>query len=127
MPDAHLERNQWLATLWQEILELPADGVALLLNLRDESGACATTVFIAAGAAGFDQLAAALEMPTEEFVELWRGMPLDDLQIAARLNLSRQQVDQSAKVRERAAGAPDNEEKRVVIEDDIGRHLWVTL
>ena len=93
LPDAHLERNQWLATLWQEILELPArQRIALLLNLRDESGACATTVFIAAGAAGFDQLAAALEMPTEEFVELWRGMPLDDLQIAARLNLSRQQV-----------------------------------
>jgi hypothetical protein len=93
LPDANLERNQWLATLWGEILELPPkQRIALLLNLRDESGACATTVFIAAGVAGFDQLAAALEMPTEEFVELWRGMPLDDSQIAARLNLSRQQV-----------------------------------
>ena len=93
LPDTYLERGQWLATLWREILELPPkQRIALLLNLRDESGACATTVFVATGAAGFDQIAAALEMPTEEFVELWRGMPLDDLQIAARLNISRQQV-----------------------------------
>jgi RNA polymerase sigma factor (sigma-70 family) len=93
LADVHLERDQWLATLWQEILELPPkQRTALLLNLRDESGACATTVFVATGAAGLDQIAAALEMPTEEFAELWRGMPLDDLQIAARLNITRQQV-----------------------------------
>jgi RNA polymerase sigma factor (sigma-70 family) len=93
LPDAHLERDQWLTTLWREILELPPkQRTALLLNLRDESGACATTVFVATGAAGFDQIAEALEMPTTEFVELWRGMPLDDLQIAERLNISRQQV-----------------------------------
>lgn len=93
LPDASMERNQWLQNLWKEILELPPkQRAALLLNLRDESGACATSVFVASGAAGLDQIAAALDIPPEEFAELWRAMPLDDLQIAGRLEVTRQQV-----------------------------------
>jgi DNA-directed RNA polymerase specialized sigma24 family protein len=93
LPDAVMERNQWLLDLWREICILPArQRAALLLNLRDETGNCATTVFVSSGVAGLPELAAALAMPLEEFVELWRHMPLSDLDIASRLNVSRQQV-----------------------------------
>jgi len=93
LPDAAPERRQWLERLWSEIIELqPRQRAALLLNLRDEAGACATTVFVASGVAGLADLAAALNMPVEEFAELWRGMPLEDLQIAERLSITRQQV-----------------------------------
>jgi RNA polymerase sigma factor (sigma-70 family) len=93
LPDAGLEQRQWLQTLWAEILELPPrQRAALLLNLRDGSGSCATTVFVATGVAGLHQLAAALDMPVEEFAELWRDMPLDDLRIGERMGIARQQV-----------------------------------
>jgi RNA polymerase sigma factor (sigma-70 family) len=93
LSDANLERRQWLEGLWREILDLPPkQRAALLLNLRDESKSCATTVFVATGVAGLSQLAAALEMPVADFAELWRAMPLEDLQIAERLGITRQQV-----------------------------------
>jgi hypothetical protein len=79
--------------LWREICRLPPNQrSALLLNLRDESGNCATTLFVAAGVAGLPAIAATLGIPLEEFVELWRGMPLNDLDIAGRLGVTRQQV-----------------------------------
>ena len=93
LADAVLERNQWLTELWREICSLPPNQrAALLLNLRDETGSCATTVFVATGIAGLSDIAATLEIPVEKFVELWRGMPLNDQDIAARLGVTRQQV-----------------------------------
>lgn len=44
------------------------------------------------GIATIRQIAAALEMAAEEFVSLWHALPLNDLSIAARLHLQRQQV-----------------------------------
>jgi len=93
LPDATAEKLPWLRNLWREILDLPRNQrSALLLNLRDESGECATTVFIATGVASLADLAKALEMPLEEFATLWRDMPIDDFQIAERLGIKRQQV-----------------------------------
>ncbi|PWU05481.1 MAG: hypothetical protein C5B51_14565 [Terriglobia bacterium] len=93
LSDANLERRQWMERLWGEILNLPPkQRAALLLNLRDESHACATSVFVAIGVAGLSQLAAALEMPVAEFAEIWRAMPLEDNRIAERLGITRQQV-----------------------------------
>ena len=93
LPDASVDKLPWLRNLWREILELPGNQrSALLMNLRDESGECATTVFIATGVASLSDLARALEMPLEEFAALWRDMPIDDFQIAERLGIKRQQV-----------------------------------
>ena len=93
LPDVSAEKLPWLRNLWREILDLPKNQrSALLMNLRDESGECATTVFVATGVAGLPDLAKALEMPLEEFAALWRDMPIDDFQIAERLGIKRQQV-----------------------------------
>jgi RNA polymerase sigma factor (sigma-70 family) len=93
LPDARAEKLPWLRNLWREILDLSRNQrSALLMNLRDESGECATTVFIATGVASLADLAKALEMPLEEFAALWRDMPVDDFQIAERLGIKRQQV-----------------------------------
>jgi RNA polymerase sigma factor (sigma-70 family) len=93
LPDASAEKLPWLRNLWREILDLPANQrSALLLNLRDESGECATAVFVATGVASLSDLAKALEIPPQEFAALWRGMPMDDFQIAERLGIKRQQV-----------------------------------
>jgi hypothetical protein len=38
------------------------------------------------------ELAVALEMPPKVLAQLWNDLPLDDLAIASRLGLTRQQV-----------------------------------
>ena len=47
---------------------------ALLLNLKDD----AITVFLTTGAASLRDIAAALELPAEEFAALWNDLPLPD-------------------------------------------------
>ncbi|HEX6083131.1 MAG TPA: hypothetical protein VF266_01320 [Thermoanaerobaculia bacterium] len=88
-----LETRQYLDALWREILELRApQRAALLLNLRDADGGNAVVLFILAAIATFDEIAAAMEMAPERLTEIWTSLPLDDLAIAARLGLTRQQV-----------------------------------
>jgi len=82
-----------LQELWKEIGELPrAQRVALLLNLRAEGEKCAMELFPLTGVASMREIAALLEIPPEEFAELWNRLPLDDLSIAQRLQVTRQQV-----------------------------------
>lgn len=86
-------QRQWLTRVWGEITQLPVNQrTALLLNLRDDTGDCPITLFPVAGIATIRQIAAALEMPAEEFAELWNRLPIDDMTIAGRLGLTRQQV-----------------------------------
>src|SRR5262249_52538998 len=66
--------------------------LALLLNLRDATGAGLLWLMPVAGIATIRQIARALEIPDAEFARLWRDMPLDDATIGARLGCSRQQV-----------------------------------
>lgn len=88
-----LETRQYLEGLWREILALRGpQRAALLLNLRDADGGNAAALFILAGIATFDQVAAAMEMPPGRLNELWPSLPLDDLAIAERLGSTRQQV-----------------------------------
>lgn len=89
----HLEKRQYLQMLWREIQELrEPQRAALLLNLRDADGGNANVLFIFAGIATFDEVAAAIGITSAELTELWAGLPLDDVGIAARLGLTRQQV-----------------------------------
>jgi RNA polymerase sigma factor (sigma-70 family) len=82
-----------LAQLWHEISELPpAQRVALLLNLRDPGGGSAVWLLPAAGVASIRKIAQSLEISAEGFAELWPRLPLNDLEIADRLGIVRQQV-----------------------------------
>jgi DNA-directed RNA polymerase specialized sigma24 family protein len=88
-----LAQRSYLARLWQEVRQMsPRHCAALLLNLRDERGGSATELLVFTGVASFTQLAEALALSEPELAELWQRMPLDDLTIAERLGLNRQQV-----------------------------------
>jgi DNA-directed RNA polymerase specialized sigma24 family protein len=88
-----VEYHQLLEQLWIEIRQLPRrQRVALLCNLKNQQGINVITLFPAAGVATFEQIADALELPLEEFERLWRKLPLDDLNLAAYLGTTRQQV-----------------------------------
>jgi len=90
---AMLEDRQYVESLWQEIRGLAANQrAALLLNLRDLHGGNALTLFLLLGVASVDELASAVGVTAAELQELWEDLPLDDLRIAARLGLSRQQI-----------------------------------
>jgi hypothetical protein len=88
-----VEKRIFLQRLWEEVQLLPlAQRTALLLNLRDASGAGCLALFPAVGVANLRQLAAVLELPLEEFAALWNQLPLEDAAIAKLLKLTRQQV-----------------------------------
>lgn len=85
-------RPQWAQKLWSEIGSLPlGQRSALLLNLRMPDGS-AIELLEEVGVADIGSLAEVLGMPREELAGLWGKLPLDDLQIAARLGVTRQQV-----------------------------------
>lgn len=82
-----------LTEVWREIALLPPrQRVALLLGLRDENGSAITSLLVVLRMATFDQLAAAVELPSEELAAIWDQLPLPDMVIAERLDLTRQQV-----------------------------------
>ncbi|HEX8070492.1 MAG TPA: hypothetical protein VF546_11105 [Pyrinomonadaceae bacterium] len=88
-----VEQRRYLEVLWREICELPPrQRAALLLNLRDAEGRGVLALFPLTGVANVRRIAAALEVPAEEFAEWWPELPFDDARIAARLGLTRQQV-----------------------------------
>lgn len=92
-PAEVIEYREHLEHLWEEICQLPRrQRVALLCNLKDQRGINVITLFPATGAASFEQIANALEIPPLEFETLWSKLPLDDLSLAKYLGISRQQV-----------------------------------
>jgi hypothetical protein len=92
-PGQRLELQQWVAELWNQIGQLPrAQRAALLLNLRTPGAGSAAALLPLTGVASIRQIADTLEFPAEEFAAMWNSLPLDDLAIAAKLGLTRQQV-----------------------------------
>lgn len=90
---ARHETRQFLEVLWREIRQLqPQHRAALLLNLRDADGVNAVALFLLVGVARFEEIAEAVGVTPEELESMWESLPADDLTIAARLNLTRQQV-----------------------------------
>jgi hypothetical protein len=88
-----LEQREYLDTLWSEIRELPDNQrAALLLNLRDSGGSNALTLFLVLNIADVAEVARVAGVPEDELNELWERLPLDDLAIAERLRLTRQQI-----------------------------------
>lgn len=88
-----LEQREFMEGLWLEIQTLPQNQrSALLLNLRDSAGSNALTLFLLLNVTDVGGIARALGLSEDELNELWDRLPLDDLTIAERLNLTRQQV-----------------------------------
>lgn len=87
------ETRESLELLWEEISALPPlQRAALLLNLRDPDGVNVIPYFLLLGITKVDPLSAAVGLTPQSLSELWHELPLDDLTIAARLNVTRQQV-----------------------------------
>jgi DNA-directed RNA polymerase specialized sigma24 family protein len=92
-PLRELETRQHLRNLWTEIQGLPArQRTALLFNLRDGEGLNAVAIFVMMGTTTFEEVAASVEMTSEELAAIWSTLPIDDLAIAAKLGITRQQV-----------------------------------
>ena len=88
-----LEQQHTLALLWQEVCELPRrQRLALLLNFKDGGGQDLISLLPYTRTATIQQIAEAIELPLEEFLELWNRLPLDDATIAELLGATRQQV-----------------------------------
>jgi hypothetical protein len=92
-PSEKLETKERLVTLWREIQQLqPAHRMALLLNLRDAEGSNGLALFVLLDVASLGDIAAALEMTSEQLADLWHDLPIDDRTIATMLGKTRQQV-----------------------------------
>src|SRR5207253_9449906 len=91
--DTVIDQRRLVERLWTEIATLPRpQRCALLLNLRDQQGGSPLLFLPATGIASIRQIAALLDLPMEEFLDLWNRIPLEDREIAERLGVERQQV-----------------------------------
>jgi RNA polymerase sigma factor (sigma-70 family) len=91
--ESTLDGRTRLRRIWEELHTLPErQCAALLLNLRDSDGECATSALIFSGTASMDDLAGLLGISPESFAELWQKLPLNDNEIAERMGITRQQV-----------------------------------
>ncbi len=82
-----------LVRLWEDLETLPVrHRTAVLLNLRTDNGDNALTLFPALGIVTIAGIAESLELSPDELAEIWDRLPLDDLTIAEKLGLTRQQV-----------------------------------
>jgi hypothetical protein len=83
----------WLERLWADIAALPPMCRATIaFGLRDADGRGVIGLFPSAGVAGIRRIADALGLSPERLADLWKGLPLDDNGIAARIGVTRPQV-----------------------------------
>lgn len=91
--DAQLDRRRLLRNLWHEVRLLPSGQKhALLLGLRTETGEALLPFLPLLAIATLRDIARELDLEATDLASLWSSLPLDDLTIAARLELTRQQV-----------------------------------
>lgn len=89
----HVGQRIYLQKVWEEITALPVrQRQALLLNLRDMGSQADITLLPALQIASLRDIAVGLELPSEEFAEIWSRLPLEDAEIAARMQVTRRQV-----------------------------------
>jgi RNA polymerase sigma factor (sigma-70 family) len=88
-----IDKQSYLKQVWKEICELlPDQRAALLLNLKDREGSDITFILVSSGLATITEMAGVLGMSVEEFLDLWKRLPLSDEEIAIRLGVRVQQV-----------------------------------
>lgn len=91
--DAVIEQRTLLSQVWSELVSLPVrQRAALLLNLRDPSGGSVLQLLPGTGVVSKPDIARALEITDAQLDALWDELPLDDLSLAGRLGVTRQQV-----------------------------------
>jgi predicted DNA-binding protein (UPF0251 family) len=87
------EHNQLLRLIWDAICTLSKpQQKAMLFGMRVVQGRSALVLFQLTGRASLPQLAVALELSVEELEAMSEQLPLKDVEIAARLGITRQQV-----------------------------------
>jgi hypothetical protein len=92
-PSKSMETTQFLKKLWIEICDLPVrQRVALLLNLKDSEGRDILSTLPLTGTATFREIAAVLEIAPNDFITLWKQLPIEDTKIAEFMEITRQQV-----------------------------------
>ena len=75
------------------MIDLPLrQRIALLLSLRDSEGSSVLYLFPMTGVTSILEIAKSLDIPAEDFADLWSKLPLEDNGIAERLGIARQQV-----------------------------------
>jgi len=90
---ASVEVRISLQELWQEGLRLPPrQRTALILNLRDRNGRELVSLLPLTGIASIREIADAVQIPAEQFGQLWSSIPLDDRTIGQLLGATREQV-----------------------------------
>ena len=91
--DLALEQRLFFEQVWREVCQLPVlQRAALLLNLRDSRDGGVISFLPFLGVASKEELARLLEMPYQDFENLWSELPLEDFRIAQMFGISRQQV-----------------------------------
>lgn len=100
-----IEQRLYLAQVWESVAKLSvSQRRALLLNLRSGSERGLIVSLCDLKIATIPQLATLIEMPIEEFLRLWSRLPIDDEDIAALFEMTRQQVvNQRASARTKLA------------------------
>jgi hypothetical protein len=82
-----------LGEIWRELIDLPRNQrVAILLNLRDNTGRNAIELLPCLGIASITKIAQVLELSPADLAGMWNGLPLNDRAIAEYLGVSRDQV-----------------------------------
>jgi hypothetical protein len=90
---ARFETRSFLRSVWREIRLLrPLQRKALLLNLRDGETVNVVSLVALTGIASIDEIAETMDLSREELAAIWDDLPLDDLRIAAMMQVTRQQV-----------------------------------
>ena len=92
--EIRLEGRAALQSLWEEIRQLPApQRWAVCLDLADQNGNDLFTILLEAGAVSWTQLAHDLDVTLNEFIELWRQLPMENEGIAEYLGTTRTNVN----------------------------------
>jgi DNA-directed RNA polymerase specialized sigma24 family protein len=88
-----VEHRFYLKKLWNEMTALPLrQRIALLLSMRDHDGNSVLYLLPVTGTASIHKIAECLQFSAEVLANLWEKLPLDDNEIASRLEVTRQQV-----------------------------------
>ncbi|HYH07975.1 MAG TPA: hypothetical protein VEK11_13030 [Thermoanaerobaculia bacterium] len=116
--DTAFELRVSLRQLWEDVRQLaPKQRAALLLNLRDAHGRECLSLLPLTRTATLPEIAAAVEMPVEQFEALWKELPLSDAAIGELLHASPRQVIKMRRLaRERLRRMEKNREQRNVEE-----------
>jgi DNA-directed RNA polymerase specialized sigma24 family protein len=91
--DEKLHQQRYFQALWTEIVLLPSpQRTAILLGLKDPSGASLLPYFPLLQVATIEDIAYQFSFSRAEFAKLWNNLPLPDKELAQIIGVTTQQV-----------------------------------